>query len=351
MIARAARLALRTVPTGLSVLILVWVISTNPFARPIADATTDQVMRSLDLAMQGTVTGDWFDRELALALDAKDLDRVDIVTISATGQGIAPTPEQARAIDALRAEEGGFLAQSRDCLICMADIEECPSVRLIAICAIPFELTPGGDINALRRVAVDYAAGEDVDRIELSLALVGLGATSLVIATGGSSLTIKAGATVLRLGRKLGSLSPAFLARLRDLADIPVRVSAVPGLIWGTRTLDDVTDTARLAALGAVAADIGHVASQTSLSDTILLLRHVDTPGDATRLAKLADAAGPETRQIVDVIGPGRAMRATLRLADEAIGAAVALWLAAGQLLASLGAMLARPLLRRMIRP
>lgn len=351
VIARVARLALRASPTGLSVLVIVWLVSTNPFARPLVEATGDQLVRSLGVAMQGTVTPDWFDRELALALETRDLDRVDIVTTSATRQGIAPTPEQTDAIEALRAEESGFLSQSRDCAICIADIEQCPTVRLMAICSIPFELTPGGDVNALRRAAVDYAGGEDVDRIELSLALVGLGATGLSVATGGSSLTIKAGATVLRLGRKLGSLSPAFVARLGDLADIPVRVSAVPALIRGTGNLDDVTDAARLAALGAVAADLGRIAERTSLADTILLLRHVETTEDAARLARIADIAGPETRRVVDVIGPGRAMRATLRLSDEVIGAAIALWAAAGQLLISMGAMLCRPILRRVARP
>jgi hypothetical protein len=242
------------------------------------------------------------------------------------------------------------LAQTRDCAICIADIEECPSIRLMAICAIPFELTPGGDINALRRAAFDYAGGEEVDRLELALALVGLGATGLALASGGTSLTVKAGATVLRLGRKLGSLSPVFVARLRELADIPVTVSAVPGLIRGTRTIDDVTDTARLAALDAVASDLGRIAERTSLADTVLLLRHVETTEDAARLARLAETTGPETRRIVEVIGPARAMRATLRISDEVIGAAVALWVAAGQLLLSFGSMLGRPLLRRMVR-
>jgi len=350
VIARAARLALRASPLGLSVAIVVWIASTNPFARPFAEATGQQMLRSLEVAMQGTVTRDWFDRELALALAARDLDRVEIVTRSAIRQGIAPTTAQARAIAALREEETGFLARSRDCAVCIADIEACPSVRMMAFCAIPFELTPGGDINALRRAAIDYAGGDEVDRIEMSLALVGLGATGLAIATGGSSLTIKAGATVLRLAHKLGSLSPAFLARLRVMSDIPVTVSAVPGYIRGTRSLDEVTDTARLAALGAVAADLGRIAERSSIADTLLLLRHVETTGDAARLARLTDVAGPETRRIVDVIGPGRAMRATLRLSDEVIGAAVALWAAAGQLLASLGAMLGRPLLRRVAR-
>jgi hypothetical protein len=350
VIGQVARLALRASPFGLSLAILVWIASTNPFVRPLVSATSDEVVRSLNVAMQGTVTRDWFDRELALAVQAEDLDRVEIVTKSALRQGIVPTEEQARAIEALREAETGLLVQARDCAICIADITNCPSMRHLAFCAIPFELTPAGDINALRRAALDYVGGNEVNRLELSLALVGLGATGLALASGGTSLSIKAGATVLRLGRKLGTLSPVFLMRLGEMADIPVNVSALPGLIRGSRPLDDVTDTAQLAALGAVAADLGRIAGRTSLADTVVLLRHVETPGDAARLARLAETTGPETRRIVEVIGPGRAIRATLRISDEVIGAAVALWVAAGQLILSLGSMMVRPLLRRMAR-
>lgn len=351
VIAKTARIALRASPTGLSLLMFGWMITSNPVAATMVEATGEEMLRSLEIAMQRTVTQDWFDAELALALEKEDLDRVEIVITSAGRQGIMPTPGQQEAIDALLEDHNGVLARTRDCAICIADIEDCPSLRHMAICAIPFELTPGGDINALRRAAVDYSLGDDVDRLELALALVGLGATGLAFATGGSSLTIKGGATILRISNRLGSLTPALLSQLRMLADIPVRGSAIPGYLRGTRSLDDVTDTARLAALGAVAIDLGRIAEKSSLSDTVLLLRHADTTEDVARLARLAEVTGQETRRVVDVIGPGRAMRATIRLSDAVIGAAIALWLAAGQLLISVGSLLSGRLVRRMARP
>ena len=333
-------------PFAVSLTASAWTLAQSPFTEPMVEAGADAIRRALGIAMAGVVTRDWFDAELAAALDARDLDRVEIVAISAARQGIAPTDAQLAAIAALEEELTGFWVAARDCGLCAYDIMACPSLKLMAGCAMPVELTPLGDVNALRRAGFDYLAGEDVDQLDLGLAVLGLGATGLAVATGGTSYTIKAGATVLRVSKRLGTLTPAFAAELARLARIPIRHDALPGFLRGDAGLEAVTDVAQIAALGAVAADLGRVVRQTSVVDAAQLLRHVETTDDAARLARLSDAAGPDTYRVVEVLGPGRAFRATLRLSDAALGAAVVLWLAAGQLLAGLGALLSGRVLR-----
>jgi hypothetical protein len=135
---------------------------------------------------------------------------------------------------------------------------------------------------------------------------------------------------------------------LDDAADLPVN--------WGAALrmapLDEITDTAKLARLGGVAADLGRVAARVGPAETLVLLRHVDSAEDAGTLARLADAAGPRTLAHMEVLGKSRAFRATLRLTDMALGTLAAIWAAAlqvGVMLASLTGRLAlRPLLRRL---
>ena len=336
----AVRAVLLAGPVVFSLSAAVWTLGQSPFTAPLVDAGAEATRRALGVAMAGVVTEEWFDRELTLALAARDLDRVEVVAISAARQGIAPDAGQLEAITALEAEMTGFWVAARDCGLCAYDISACPSLKLMAGCALPVEMTPVGDVNALRRAGFDYLAGDSVDELDLGLALVGLGATALTVATGGTSYTIKAGATVLRVSRRLGTLTPAFAAELARLARLPLRTEALPAFLRGDVGLDAVTDTARLAALGAVAADLGRVVDRTSIVETAHLMRHVETAGDAARLARLSDAAGPDTLRVVEVLGPGRAFRATLRVSDAALAAGVAIWLVAGQVLASLGALL-----------
>jgi hypothetical protein len=97
---------------------------------------------------------------------------------------------------------GGSSRAPADCGTCAIDIRPADSLGQIAACAIPFELTPFGDLNALRRQSTAWLYGSrDVDEIETGLALVGLAATALVVVSGGGSYAVKGGLSALRAAR------------------------------------------------------------------------------------------------------------------------------------------------------
>jgi hypothetical protein len=331
-----------------------WVFAQNPFAQPLVDRTAAETARALDRAMAIHVTPEWLAAETEAALDKRDPERLDTLAAIAEYRGLALDPAQAARIAALRAEREGFLAQARTCAACMADIAACPSLPLMAACGVPFELTPLGDANALRREALAYATGQEVDELTIALALTGLGATAAVVVSGGSSATVKAGATLLRVARRLGTLTPGFAADLFRLSDLGLDAGKVRAFALRTATLEETVDMDRFARLGTVAADLGRVASNTGPAEALLLLRHVESAEDAARLARFSDAAGPATRGILDTLGAPRAFRALVRLSDVAFGAFAILWLVLGQIAGAAGALAAGMVLRglkRSLRP
>lgn len=334
---------LRLSPLILSLGLMLWALSTNPFAAPLREATRAETTRMLDAAIAQRLSPDRLEAEIAAALEADDLDRIETLLPVAARVGVTPGPEQAEDIAALRDSETGLMATARDCAICVADVAECPSLRLLAACGIPVELTPVGDLNALRRAGVDWWNEEEIDRLDVTLASIGLLATGAILVTGGTSASVKAGATGMRVARRMKTLTAG-------LADEVMRVLD-PGLVGRIITRStDAADTARTARAQALAADVGRVAGNTSITDTALLLRHVDGAEDAARLARLSDAAGPETRGVLEVLGKSRAFRTLARISDEALAAAALIWLAATQALMAfagwLGARLFRPVTR-----
>ena len=347
---RALRWGLRASPLCLSLALALWALSTNPFTRPFVQATPAQVEAALSRAMARHATPQWLSAELDAALDAEDADRVDTLSLIAEDRDILVSPEQALRIDALRARTHGMLATAKTCGLCMADIATCPSLRLMAACAIPFELTPGGDLNALRRAGQDALAGDPVDRLDVSLALVGLGATTAVLVSGGTSLTVKVGATSLRVARRLGTLTPEFLRVLTRMADVDLKPARLWAHAMGRAPLDEVADSAKLARLGAVGADVTRIAANTSATDAVLLLRHVDSAEDAARLARVSDAAGPRTRAVMETLGKRRAFRALVRVSNLAITAAAALYLAVLALFTQIAMWLGTRLWRGIVR-
>lgn len=307
---RLARAALTgmTLATGGGAL---WTLAQHPFAEPLVERGTSAARVELERAMAREVTPDWLLPRLLSALDAGDRDRVEMLSGLATKYGIPLPPETWAAVDAAL-KPAGLATRAYDCALCAVDIHACASVAEIAACALPFEMTVAGDVNALRRQAETAIAGDPVDRLETGLALVGIGATVAVLATGGTSYVVKAGATSLRLARRMGALTPAFLHTLSELSDLPVNWSAV----LRAAPLSEITDTAKLARLGRIAEDFGTIRANTSTAETLLLMRYVDSGEDASRLARLSSVTGRDTTATLDVLGKARAFRALTRVSD-----------------------------------
>ncbi|SDE34918.1 hypothetical protein [Limimaricola pyoseonensis] len=326
------------VPFALGAAALLLVLTQNPFSAPYVDRSAEAVRLELQAALARAVDRDWYDAEMEAALAARDLDRMRMVAAVGGRHGHAPDGPTLTRMQDLEAEETGALASLRDCAVCAADITACPRVALLAMCGVTVEMTPLGDLNALRRAAQAGLSGGEVDGIEVALAGAGLGATGLAVASGGTSVTVKVGATALRLARRLGTVTPGFAADLRRLSDVDFRPGGIDDYALGKAGIEAVADPLRLARLGELAGDLGRVAERSSLTDAVLMLRHVDDAADARRLARLSDAAGPDTRAAIEILGKGRAFRTLVRLSDLALGAAALVWLVAGQVLAFIGA-------------
>lgn len=337
-----AALTVAALATGAASL---WTLSQNPFAEPMVERTTAQARLALDRALAREVTADWLVPRLDAALAEDDPDRVAMLSALAMEHGIVLPGETWEAIDDALSPPG-LGEQAYDCAACAIDIHACRTLAAMASCALPFELTVAGDINALRREAQAGIAGEDVDEIEVGLALAGVGATAAVLVSGGTSYTVKAGATLVRVARRMGALTPRFGRVLAEAADLPVDWAA---LARGA-SLPEVTDVAKLGRLTRIAGHLGEIRANTSTAEALVLLRHVETAEDAARMARLSAVAGRETRAVVEVLGPARAFRALTRVSDLAL-AAIGLAAAFAAQLGSLALLLLLRALGRMLRP
>jgi hypothetical protein len=322
----------------------VWALSQHPFAAPIVERSADEISRYVERAMAREVTPAWLLPRLDAALAEDDRDRIAMYADLASTHAIPLDPATQARVDAALADPS-LLEGAADCATCAIDIQSCESLPQIAACAIPFELTPFGDLNALRRQSTAWLYGENVDEIETGLALAGLAATGAVVVSGGGSYVVKGGLSALRAARRMGALTPAFTRVLGEAADLPVNWGAV----LRAAPLDEITDTARLSRLTDMAGDLAIVAGKTSPADALVLLRHVETAEDAARLARTADALGPQTRVAMEVLGPARVFRSLTRVSDLAlltVGLLTALAVQLGGLCASFALRSARRALR-----
>ena len=228
------------------------------------------------------------------------------------------------------------------CLSCAISAENCPDLTRVATCNLPIELTPIGDAKAITRALTDYLAGNDIDQIDLTLGVVGLGSTVAILATGGSSATVKVGATALRVARKTGAISTRLMGEITTATKGALRLNNAGAVVRGAAPVSSLIDGARAAKLTTLASDMGRLTTALPAGDALAMLRLADSTPELTRIARVAETAGTETRGTFAVLGKARVLRVAQRLSEAAMLAIALLAALAGQLLALLLWFLAR---------
>lgn len=160
--------------------------------------------------------------------------------------------------------------------------------------------------------------GEPVDALDLSLSIGGLTATILALPSGGSSETVKVGAGLIKTARGMRLLSGGMETLLLTAARRAVKWDEL--LHW-----DAATDPARLLRpeairpLQRIASDLGRIATKTDTTTTLHLLRYIDDPQDARRIADAVDTMGPKVVGRLTFLGKGRFLWLGLRYSRLAV--------------------------------
>ena len=338
------------VRTGLRVGTIVTAVTTvavltqKPFAEPYVDKTVTNAQLALERAMKRRLTPDWVGDELDAAVDGDDLARTELL-LALTARDRIPVADShlARARNYVDREKG-IVATLERCAACAADPAECKTPSVFLFCNVPVEFTVIGDAKTLVKAGSDAAAGNTVDKIDVGLATVGIAATALTPLTGGTSYSVKAGATTLRVARKMRKVGRGIGRVLDKAADIPFRWRNIDNFVR-TGNLNLLTDTRRLRGIAKLSQHIGTVAKRAGPVEAVFLLKHVERGTDAAELARVSKVAGKRTREAVELLGLAKAARAVRRLSNllmTTIGLILAL---VGQLI-----VLASPMALRAVR-
>ncbi|MCP5389826.1 MAG: hypothetical protein H6915_08675 [Novosphingobium sp.] len=206
-----------------------------------------------------------------------------------------------------------------DCVSCAWDPASC-DLSAAALCGVAWSVTPLGDITSLSRGAVDYAAGNDIDQVDIALSAVGLGSTLLTLGSvgtsAGASLPVKLGAGTLKFAYKAGKVPAPFIQVLRR--------AAIDGIDWvnlrAIRSLDDLGTVFRMDAIRPMAdaaSSMHEITAASGLIGGIHILSRADGIDDLRKLSKVAGAARARTAGMIAMFGKSRVLRLGMKVADE----------------------------------
>jgi hypothetical protein len=213
-------------------------IASDPLIAPYVEATKDQIIAATDrmLAQSDTPAILQARVEERLAESPRNWMALDALTDLAIERAIDLPPALLEQIRIRREDDHNYYTQAMACAACAYDPATC-SLSQVLICQAPVALTPIGDIAGVTRAGVAYASGGEVDQIDLALSVVGLGATAAVLASGGTSYTVKAGASLAKLARRMGRLSPRLIEMALQAARTGIRWADLPSV----RSADDLS--------------------------------------------------------------------------------------------------------------
>ncbi len=322
MVRQLARAALSLILAGSLCLtgVNVYRISQNPAMRALVDRGTSEIVATSDRDMARHATPERVAERLEtlLAEEKPNWLAIDAVADTATELGIAIPPELSTRMRLAREAESGMIASALKCAACAYDPGAC-ELSAVLICQAPMVLTPLGDLAGVALESGHYLGGGDVDEINLTLSLAGLAAVGLLVVSGGSSATVKLGASAAKLARRMDLLSPKVTRMLAGVAHSGVDWTRVRA----ARSGDDLIGALNpkvFAPLTEVLAETGRIAGKLDLTETLHVLRYIDSGDDARRLANASDALGRRMVGRLEILGKSRFLRATLKYSDTAWG-------------------------------
>lgn len=359
MLRRLARLALTLWLIG--ALALAWATAQQLAATPAGGWLIERTGAGLAAAMERQMVRDATPGRLAgrladlLEASPRDWPAIRAVEEVAAERAIPLPPDLIARRQSAWAEDSGLGATLARCGDCLLEATRC-DLDILLTCRLPVDLTPLGDVAGVARAALARSLGAPVDEVDLVLSVVGLAATALVPATGGSSATVKLGAGLGKTLHHAGRLPPRLTEPLRLAARDGVDWQALPAaLLRGDPGPALRPDALRPAVR--LLEDTGRMARATDTRSAILLMSRADSAAELRLIANAAEALGPRALGRMEVLGKGRFLRATLRLSDSVLALALGLMAALGALAGALGAALsallpalARRRLRRLAR-
>src|SRR5215216_1869633 len=156
-----------------------------------------------------------------------------------------------------------------------------------------------GDIRDVVREGKHLATGEEVDRLVLGLATVGLAVTAATYVSVGGVGPLRAGLSMVKDARKVGRLGEGLTQwagrSAREVVDAPVLQQAVAkgSVLRPGETISAIKAAFRAEKAGALvrlAKDVGRVGEKAGTRGALDTLRIAQGPKDVARAAKLAES-------------------------------------------------------------
>lgn len=178
--------------------------------------------------------------------------------------------------------------------------------------AVTSDFTVVGDVRDLHHQYQRHTQGEDVNQLIVALSGVGIGLTIMTVGSAGSTASVKAGTSLFKVAVKTGKLTKSFSTELLQKASKVFDWPMFQKRIKNTSSLSDVRRALRqsyhpsaMASLEKTASQMSNIRKQTSLADSLTMMKYVDNGQDLARLQKFTLKHKKHSVHLLALLGKG----------------------------------------------
>jgi len=176
--------------------------------------------------------------------------------------------------------------------------------------SIASDLTLYGDLRDLNKEGRKYMDDQPYDAFILNISLVGVGLSASQLLTVGASTPLKVGASVLKVAKKTGKLTKAFTKELSTRLSKTVDIKMLKTLDFNSlfslkNSAKTIEKSINIKPVKILFTDINLIKSNTSLVDTIGLMKYVDTPKELKSIGKISKKYKANTKGVMRILGKG----------------------------------------------
>jgi uncharacterized protein YwbE len=160
--------------------------------------------------------------------------------------------------------------------------------------AIASDFTVVGDIRDIKREGERYLQNKPYDEFVLGISVIGVGLTLTTISSVGSTAPLKVGASVLKVAKRTGKLTKSFTKT------VMTKLSKT----YDKRLLKKMDfKSINFKPIKPIFKNLNKIQKNTSYSDAIYLLKFVKNEKDLTKVTKLSQKYGKNTKAVFKVLG------------------------------------------------
>lgn len=287
----------------------------------IAYETQDQ---NLTQALYEKVKSGYLDRQILHAIEEENFDDVEMY------QGVAQLLHISLLPDTLSQIElhNGFLETSwRNTKAFSSGFLNGEATSALGMSgSIASDLTLYGDLRDLKKQGSKYMNDMPYDAFILNISLVGIGLSASQLLSAGAATPLKVGASVLKVAKKTGKLTKPFTKVLSKRLSKTVDTKLLKTLEFNSifkleNTTKTIAKSIDLKPVKSLFNDVNIIKTNTSMVDTISLMKYVHTPKELKQIGKISKTYKANTKGVMKVLEKGalRAGKSVIKITAKLI--------------------------------